>query len=197
VEKIEQNRVSSRRDFNDMSKSDLWLELSSNLTTTGALTFSSKALVSKMLSKSDLSHSKLVVEMGGGDGSITQGIIERLEADAELLVFEINKSFCESMKKQFPQSNVKIINDSAENLDKYLHGKKVDYIFSSLPFSLISKEATHEIMMQCKNSLTPSGAFIQICYSYLLKNLFKKYFNKVNASFTFKNLPPAFVMVCR
>ena len=196
-EKIEQNRVSSRRDFNDMSKSDLWLELSSNLTTTGALTFSSKALVNKMLSKSDLSHSKLVVEMGGGDGSITQGIIERLEADAELLVFEINKSFCESMKKQFPQPNVKIINDSAENLDKYLHGKKVDYVFSSLPFSLISKEATHEIMMQCKNSLTPSGAFIQICYSYLLKNLFKKYFNKVNASFTFKNLPPAFVMVCR
>lgn len=180
-----------------MSKSDLWLELSSNLTTTGALTFSSKALVNKMLSKSDLSHAKLVVEMGGGDGSITQGIIERLEADAELLVFEINKSFCESMKKQFPQPNVKIINDSAENLDKYLHGKKVDYIFSSLPFSLISKEATNEIMIQSKNSLTPSGAFIQICYSYLLKNLFKKYFNKVNTSFTFKNLPPAFVMVCR
>ncbi len=180
-----------------MSKSDLWLELSSNLTTTGALTFSSKALVSKMLSKSDLSHSKLVVELGGGDGSITQGIIERLEADAELLVFEINKSFCESMKKQFPQHNVKIINDSAENLDKYLHGKKIDYIFSSLPFSLISKEATNEIMNQCKNSLTPNGAFIQICYSYLLKNQFKKYFNKVSVSFTFKNLPPAFVMVCR
>ncbi len=180
-----------------MSKSDLWLELSSNLTTTGALTFSSKALVSKMLSKSDLSHSKLVVELGGGDGSITQGIIERLEEDAELLVFEINKSFCESMKKQFPQHNVKIINDSAENLDKYLHGKKIDYIFSSLPFSLISKEATNEIMIQCKNSLTPNGAFIQICYSYLLKNQFKKYFNKVSVSFTFKNLPPAFVMVCR
>jgi phospholipid N-methyltransferase len=197
VEKIKQNRVSSRRDFNYMSKSDLWLELSSNLTTTGALTFSSKALVNKMLSKSDLSHAKLVVEMGGGDGSITQGIIERLEADAELLVFEINKSFCESMKKQFPQHNVKIINDSAENLDKYLHGKEVDYIFSSLPFSLISKEATNEIMNQSKNSLTPSGAFIQICYSYLLKNQFKKYFNKVSVSFTFKNLPPAFVMVCR
>lgn len=180
-----------------MSKSDLWLELSSNLVTTGALTFSSKALVNKMLSKSDLSHAKLVVELGGGDGSITQGIIERLEADSELLVFEINKSFCESMKKQFPQHNVKIINDSAENLHNYLQGKKADYIFSSLPFSLISKEATQEIMHQSKHSLGPNGAFIQICYSYLLKNLFKKYFDKVTTSFTLKNLPPAFVMVCR
>lgn len=167
------------------------------MVTTGALTFSSKALVNKMLSKSDLSHAKLVVELGGGDGSITQGIIERLETDSELLVFEINKSFCESMKKQFPQHNVKIINDSAENLHNYLQGKKADYIFSSLPFSLISKEATQEIMHQSKHSLGPNGAFIQICYSYLLKNLFKKYFDKVTTSFTLKNLPPAFVMVCR
>ena len=81
-----------------------------------------------MLSFSDLSNAKLIVEMGGGDGSITQGIVDRLAPDAELLVFEISSSFCEAMKKQFPQENVKIINDSAENIHLYLEGKKVDYI---------------------------------------------------------------------
>lgn len=179
-----------------MSKSDLLLELYSNLSTTGALTFSSKALVNKMLSFTDIEHADLVVELGGGDGSITQGIIDRLSPDAELLVFEINRSFCDAMEKQFPQSNVRIICDSAENLDQYLLGRKADYILSSLPFSLISKEATDQILLHSKNSLTPSGKFIQICYSYLLKRLFKKFFHQVEAKFTIKNLPPAFVMIC-
>ncbi|MEN2282005.1 methyltransferase domain-containing protein [Algoriphagus sp. SE2] len=180
-----------------MGKSDLLFELYSNLSTTGALTFSSKSLVNKMLSFSDLSNAKLIVEMGGGDGSITQGIVDRLAPDAELLVFEISTSFCEAMEKQFPQENVKIINDSAENIHLYLEGKKVDYIFSSLPFSFISPEIRDEILRQSSSALNSSGYFIQICYSYLLKNLFKKHFKSVSSSFTLKNLPPAFVMVCK
>ncbi len=180
-----------------MSKSGLLLELYSNLSTTGALTFSSKSLVNKMLSQVDISRAKVLVEMGGGDGSITQGIVERLAPDAELLVFEINKPFCESMEKLFPQPNVRIINDSAENIHLYLDGKKVDYILSSLPFSFIPAEIKDGILRQSKNALSDSGAFIQICYSYLLKNLFKKYFSQVHTSFTLRNLPPAFVMVCK
>ncbi len=180
-----------------MGKSDLLLELYSNLSTTGALTFSSKSLVNKMLSHANFSGAKLVVELGGGDGSITQGIVDRLDPDAELLVFEISKSFCDSMEKLFPQPNVRIINDSAENIHLYLDGKKADYVLSSLPFSFISPEVKDQILAQSKASLTASGYFIQICYSYLLKNLFKKHFSNVNTSFTLKNLPPAFVMVCR
>lgn len=179
-----------------MSKSDLLAELYSNINTTGAVTFSSKSLVNKMLSFTDLSHAKLVVELGGGNGVITEGILKHLAPDAELLVFEISPSFCEAMKKQFPQPNVKIICDSAENLDSYLHGQKVDYVLSSLPFSLISKDVTDQILKQSKSSLTPQGKFIQICYSYLLKKLFLRYFSKVEAKFTLKNLPPAFVMIC-
>ncbi len=172
------------------------MELYSNLSPTGALTFSSKSLVNKMLSFTDLAHAKLVVELGGGDGSITQGILDRMSPEAELLVFEINRSFCDAMEKQFPQANVKIICDSAENLEMYLKGRKADYVLSSLPFSLISKEATDQILSHTRNSLTPKGYFIQICYSYLLKKLFRKYFKQVDAKFTVKNLPPAFVMIC-
>ncbi|WPR77119.1 class I SAM-dependent methyltransferase [Algoriphagus sp. NG3] len=180
-----------------MGKSDLLLELYSNLSTTGALTFSSKALVNKMLSHADFKGAKLVVELGGGDGSITQGIVERLDPDAELLVFEISKSFCDTMEDLFPQENVRIINDSAENIANYLDGRKVDYVLSSLPFSFIAQEVKDQILIQSKSALTHNGFFIQICYSFMLRNLFKKYFNDVNTSFTLKNLPPAFVMVCR
>jgi phospholipid N-methyltransferase len=179
-----------------MSKSDLLLELFSNLSTTGALTFSSKALVNKMLSYTDIEHAKLVVELGGGDGSITQGIIDRLSPTSELLVFEISRSFCDAMEKQFPMPNVRIICDSAENLDQYLQGRKVDYVLSSLPFSLLSKEMTDQILGHTKNSLNEKGKFIQICYSYLLKKLFGRYFPKIETKFTMRNLPPAFVMIC-
>ena len=179
-----------------MNKSNLWVELTSNLSTTGALTFSSKALVAKMLSHASISSAKIIVELGGGDGSITKGIVDQMNPTAKLFVFEINKSFCESMEKLFPQENVRIINDSAANMDHYLNGEKVDYILSSLPFSLITKEIKAQILEATKSALKPSGIFIQICYSYLLKNLFKNYFNTVKISFTLNNLPPAFVMIC-
>lgn len=180
-----------------MGKSDLLLELYSNLSTTGAVTFSSKTLVKKMLTHVDFKSAKLIIELGGGDGSITKGIVDSLDPNTELLVFEINKSFCCSMEKLFPQDNVIIINDSAENIGEYLKGRKADYILSSLPFSLFAPEVRDRILLQSKTALTQSGFFIQGCYSYLLKNLFKKHFVGVDSSFTLKNLPPAFVMVCR
>lgn len=179
-----------------MKKSDLWMELSSNLNTTGALTFSSKALVAKMLSQADIPSARIIVELGGGDGSISRGIVDQMSADAQLYIFEINKSFCDSMERLFPQENVTIINDSAANITQYLQGEKADYVLSSLPFSLISLEVKDQILKASKSALSPSGFFIQICYSFLLKNLFKKYFGEVKTSFTLKNLPPAFVMVC-
>ena len=180
-----------------MGKSDLLLELYSNLSTTGAVTFSSKTLVKKMLTHVDFSSAKLIIELGGGDGSITKGIVDKLNPETELLVFEISKSFCKSMEKQFPQKNVRIINDSAENIGEYLSGRNADYVLSSLPFSFFAPDVKDRILSQSKSALTQTGCFIQGCYSYLLKNQFKKHFEKVNTSFTLKNLPPAFVMVCR
>ncbi|PZX56844.1 phospholipid N-methyltransferase [Algoriphagus ratkowskyi] len=180
-----------------MGKSNLLLELYSNLGTTGALTFSSKTLVRKMLNNVNFKGAKLIIELGGGDGSITKGIVDKLEPGAELLVFEISKSFCSSMEILFPQDNVKIINDSAENIYKYLEGRNADYVVSSLPFSFFSPELRDQIIFQSKTALTANGFFIQGCYSYLLKNQFKKHFQNVNTSFTLKNIPPAFVMVCK
>ncbi len=180
-----------------MGKSDLLLELYSNLGTTGALSFSSKTFVKKILANVNFKDAKLIIELGGGDGSITKGIVDKLEPGTELLVFEISKSFCNSMEELFPQENVKIINDSAENIYKYLDGRKADYVVSSLPFSFFTPELRDQIISQSKTALTTSGFFIQGCYSYLLKNQFKKHFQNVNTSFTLKNLPPAFVMVCK
>src|SRR5690606_38827990 len=129
-----QNTYIGRNLKRKMNKGSLFKELFINIKTTGAITFSSKSLVNKMLSFADFSKAKTIVELGGGDGSITRGIVERMDRDAVLLVFEISTYFCDNLRKEFPQENVHIICDSAENLDKYLDGRTADLILSSLPF---------------------------------------------------------------
>lgn len=192
-----QNTYIGRRNHKKkMNKGSLFKELFVNLKTTGAITFSSKSLVNKMLSFADFSGVKTIVELGGGDGSITRGIIERMDEDAVLLVFEISKAFCENLAEEFPQKNVHIICDSAENLDQYLDGRNADLILSSLPFSLISKESRTEIYKKSKSSLSVNGKFIQICYSYMLKFQFAAHFQHISTTFTLKNFPPAFIIIC-
>jgi phospholipid N-methyltransferase len=179
-----------------MASLKLFKELFTNISTTGAVTFSSKPLVEKMLSYANFKGAKVIVELGGGDGSITQGIVDRMDSDAKLLVFEISSKFCDNLEKSFPQENVMIINDSAEHIDRYLNGDKADLILSSLPFSLIPKPVRNQIYQKSKNSVSESGKFIQICYSYLLKYQFADYFPNIKTTFTLKNFPPVFIMIC-
>ncbi|WP_158860600.1 class I SAM-dependent methyltransferase [Lunatibacter salilacus] len=180
-----------------MGKGSLFKELFVNIKTTGAITFSSRPLVNKMLSFADFKEAKILVELGGGDGSITRGIVARMDKSAELLVFETSRVFCDSLEREFPQENVKIICDSAEHLDKYLEGRHADLIFSSLPLSLIPKEARNEIYRKSSQCLQPKGLLIQICYSYLLKFQYAPFFKHIKTTFTLKNFPPTLIMICR
>lgn len=180
-----------------MGRGSLFKELFVNIKTTGAVTFSSKSLVNKMLSFADFKDARVIVELGGGDGSITQGIVDRMHPDSTLYVFEINEHFCKALEKEFTQSNVQVICDSAENLDHYLKGQKADLILSSLPFSLIPKESRVAIYEKSSSGLKNGGAFIQICYSYLLKFQFAPYFKNITTTFTLKNFPPTLIMICR
>ncbi|MFO7826872.1 MAG: methyltransferase domain-containing protein [Cyclobacterium sp.] len=179
-----------------MNKSSLFKELFVNIKTTGAVTFSSRSLVNKMLSFADFKGAKVIVELGGGDGSITKGIIDRMDKDAVLYVFEISEHFCHNLDRQYGSENVKIICDSAENMDRHLNGDLVDLFLSSLPFSLIPKESRTAIYEKSSVMLKPSGFFIQICYSYLLRFQFASYFSNIKTAFTLKNFPPAFIIIC-
>ena len=179
-----------------MNKSSLFKELFVNIKTTGAVTFSSRSLVNKMLSFADFKGAKVIVELGGGDGSITKGIIDRMDKDAKLYVFEISEHFCDNLNRQYGSDNVFIICDSAENMDKHLDGNPVDLFLSSLPFSLIPKDSRKVIYEKSSLMLKPTGFFIQICYSYLLRFQFATHFGTIKTAFALKNFPPAFIMVC-
>jgi len=165
----------------------------------GSITPSSRFLANRMLRQIDFSRDIIIAELGPGTGVFTKKIIEKLNPDSKLYVFELNKEFVEILQKNHPDPRVKFICDSASNIKKYLQQDgvtQVDYIVSSLPLSLIPDNIRTEIIEESFNILKPGGIMTQFQYSQHCKKLFEHYFSTVSTEFTFLNIPPAFIYVC-
>jgi phospholipid N-methyltransferase len=164
----------------------------------GAVVPSSIFLVKKMIKPIKFTNVKCIVEFGAGTGTITKELLNRMPKDAVLLAFEINEDFCEELQKINDQ-RIKIISDTAENLEKHLLNNNIitiDYIVSSLPFAMIPNETVQYILTSVKKVLGKKGTFIQYQYSLNAFKRLKKTFKHVKLSFTFLNIPPAFIFTC-
>lgn len=171
----------------------------SSLRTTGAVTRSSRFLCQAMADSIDYSTAKVLVELGAGDGVITKHILERMPADAKLLVFEVQASFCEILRK-IDDDRLVIIEDSAEHIGKYLkeHGyEKADGIISAIPFVILPKPLVYDIVRACKANLLENSFFVQFHYSKILKSVYEEVFDEVKVKFVPRNMPPAFVFRCK
>lgn len=168
--------------------------------TVGAVSPSSKHLGKKMLENIDFNKCKVIVELGPGTGVFTRMMISKLPKDAVLFVFELHDAFYNNLKKEFANDErVIIINDSAENIGKYLQENKlseVDVVLSSLPLTNFNKKLVMEILRQSHQYLKQSGLYIQFQYSLNAQKALKRVFKQVSISFTPRNIPPAFVYTC-
>ena len=144
-------------------------------------------------------QARVVVELGPGDGAITRHILERLQPDAQVLVFEINEVFIEKLKDSFDDTRLTLIHDSAEQLGRYLQARgiaSVDYIVSGIPFVMLPESLAISITNECRKWLRPGGLFIQFHYSPLLIPFYKRVFGNTAVDFIPINIPPAFVISC-
>jgi len=165
----------------------------------GAMAPSSKYLTLKMLENVDFSAVNIIVELGPGTGVFTDEIIARMSKDANLLVFELNDMFFESLSKRITDPRVHIIHDSAEHIEKYLelyHFAKADVVISSLPLAAFSGDLRKAVLDASHHSLKPYGRYIQFQYSLQAKKLLKSLYKRVSIQFTPLNFPPAFVYTC-
>jgi len=181
-----------------MKKLDFLREYFKNMRTVGTVVRSSKHLCSKIVSLSDLSGAKCVVELGAGDGVMTHHILEKMPADAKLFAFEINPTFCERLRL-IDDERLFVIEDSAENLELHLenHGfAEVDTVFSAIPFVMLPKELSNSIVSTCHRALKPLGQYLQIHYSTIEKDLYKGIFGNLNITFHLRNIPPTFIFAC-
>lgn len=170
-----------------------------NIKTTGTITRSSRFLSRRMIDSIDFDKARLIFEFGPGDGLITQHILDRMHPDARLLAFEIQDTFCEILEQRIVDPRFQLIKESAEHVSKYIDpasGKYADYIVSAIPFVVLPKELSIDIVQKSKDALRDDGQFIQMHYSLTLKSMYKRIFPNVKIDFELVNIPPAFVFRC-
>ena len=171
-----------------------------NLKTSGTIAPSSRFLAKKMVKNIDFSSSKVLVELGPGNGAITHQILKKLAPDSQLICFEVNDEFYNHLKMiNHPQLTV--LKASAEHIDvelEKLGHTKACHIVSSLPLTIIPKDISHSILENSLKSLVKNGTFVQYQYSLTyykhLKQVFKE---SISLDFEVLNIPPAFVYRCK
>ena len=168
--------------------------------TVGAILPSSKYLADKMIKNINFDDARYIVEYGPGTGTFTEKILEKRSNGTIVMLFEKNSAFCKMLEDNYKnEPNLYIINDSAENIEKYLLRYDIpwaDYIVSGLPFASLPPNVSSDILSQTKKYLRPDGRFITFQYTLMLKNFIRHYFSKIDIEKEKRNIPPAYVFCC-
>jgi phospholipid N-methyltransferase len=169
-----------------------------SMRTTGAIARSSKYLCREMLKPIDFKKAKVIVELGAGDGVMTQQILQHLKPDGRLICFEINPQFCEILRGIKDERFV-LIEDSAEHINEQLRTlgiQEADYIVSAIPYMMLPEDLSNNIVKSSFKALKKKGLYIQFHYSTFIQRMYKRIFGNVKITFVPLNVPPAFVMIC-
>ena len=95
-----------------MKKIDFFKESIKNIKSVGTITRSSKFLCRGMIKPVNFDQADVIVELGAGDGVITEHILKKMKKDAKLLSFEVNEKFCDQIRK-IKDDRLIIVEDSA------------------------------------------------------------------------------------
>lgn len=182
-----------------MSKLKFFIEGLKHFREVGTITQSGKALSKSLASFIEADKSVVVLEIGAGDGPITQAILDRMHPQSQLISIELNERLYQKLA-QIKDPRFTPVLGNAENVIEILaqHGiTQVDHVASAIPFIVIPTEKAKEILQTCQSLLKPSGYWLQIHYAKTLMSLYKSVFGNVEAHFTLLNVPPAYVFVSK
>ncbi len=169
--------------------------------TIGAIAPSSKKLAEKMVSSIDFDSAECIIEYGPGTGIFTDKLVKEKKEHTMLILLEYNENFCKKLKEKYIDfNNIIVVNDSAENIDKYLKQykfEKADYIISGLPFTSLPKDVSNNILNKTRDVLKQEGLFITFQYTLLKKGYINNYFRDISLEKVIVNVPPAYVLKCK
>ena len=169
--------------------------------TVGAVLPSSKYLANKMVAGIDFDNAKCIVEYGAGTGVFTEKILQKRNSATTVIVFEMNDAFYKTLEEKYgSESNVHIVNNSAQNVGAALQTygiEYVDYVVSGLPFASLPQDVSIHILSETKKYLKPTGAFITFQYTLLKMDFIGQFFDKIEIERELKNVPPAYVLRCK
>ena len=171
------------RDFIETS-----IDYIKNIPETGAITQTSKYVEAAVIKHVDISEKQLIVEFGAGLGNITKKILSTMNVDSELYAFETNKKFCDKLNK-IQDKRLFVINKSATELSDVCNEcRYVDLIISTIPLTIIPNDEINKILESGNKILKKNGFFIQVLYTGIYLNKFKKYFQNCKIKII-RNIP--------
>lgn len=174
------------------------LKLIKNIKTTGTITPSSKVLIKHLLRPIDFDKARCIVELGPGNGCVTQSILKRMHSDCELICLELDGEFAKRLQS-LDDPRLHVYNACASSIRSILDElniAEVDHVVSSLPLALIDDDIVQDILANVGSNLRDGGRFLQYQYSLANYGDVKPLFKDVKLHFTLRNMPPAFVYEC-
>ena len=166
----------------------------------GSVTPSSKFLTRAMLDRVNWEEANYIAELGAGTGVFTREIVKRAKDDAKILVYEIDPDLQKLIKEEHHTHKGLTLYSDAQKLMTHLQENginKLDYVISSLPFTVLPRKMTVRILDAVVKYLKPDGHFIAYQYSSIMRHVLQKKFAKIKSRFVMFNIPPAFVYDCQ
>ncbi len=161
----------------------------------GALAPSSRYLAQAMARQVDMRQARLVVELGGGTGSITRALLAAGLAPEKLVVVERDERLHRLLAERFP--GLRVLQGDATQLVALLRPLGItgaSAIVSSLPLLSMPKRLRHRIVEQSFALLGERGALVQFTYGIASPLPAREFAVSGRvAARVWRNLPPAFV----
>jgi phospholipid N-methyltransferase len=150
-----------------------------------------------MISAVDWQQARSIVELGAGTGVITQSINEHRSDESVFVSFEKDEQMHRELSLRFPDI---VTGRDAFSLIETLEQcgqQQVDCVLSGLPFANFTRNQQFTLLTTIHNVLRPGGRFIAFQYSLQLQAWLKSIYASVDCRFVVRNIPPAFVYICR
>ena len=162
----------------------------------GSVIPSSRFLVNQVLKPIEWERARVLVEYGPGVGSFTGEILRRMRCDARLVALETNRDFVAFLQAQLPDERLRVVHESAAEVQTVLEQLKADYIISGIPLGSMPEAVRADIVAKSHAALAPGGAFIVYQFTARVLPALRRTFGDVRHSFELYNLPPAQLFIC-
>ena len=159
----------------------------------GSVIPSSDRLIRKMLAPVDWANTKLFVEYGPGVGTFCRPILERMNADATLLVIDTNPDFIDYLKETIVDPRFRAVLGSAADVGKIVADagfEKADYVLSGLPFSTLPKGVGASIASATHAVLRSGGGFLVYQFNRKSRDFMAPHFARIDRGFEAWNILP-------
>lgn len=175
--------------------------------TVGAVTPSSPQLAAVLSAIVPRAGTPTVVELGPGTGAVSAVIDQRLPAGARHLAVELDAEMVAYLQRTRP--NLEVVQGDARRLGALLAERGVDHadaVICGLPWALFDGATQQAVLAEVSRAIGDTGAFTTFAYVHGMTLAAARHFRRtLRATFdevlisatVWRNVPPAFVYVCR